>query len=186
MNVFDFDGTVYNGDSSIDFWLFCAKQNVAIFKFLPHQIKGFFLFISKKISKEEFKSHFFRFIKGIDNLDLAVKQFWDKNEKKIKIWYVQMHKDDDCVISASPEFILKEICKRLGINNLIATKVDIHTGKIIGKNCHGKSKVGLFKERFEDAFIDSFYSDSKSDLPMARLAKKAFFVRGNKIYKWEI
>lgn len=186
MNVFNFDGTVYKGDSSIDFWLFCASQNVDIIKFLPHQINGFFLYIAKKISKEEFKSHFFSFINGIDNLDLAVNKFWDKNGKKIKTWYAQMHKDDDCIVSASPKFLLKEICKRLGINHLIATEVDKHTGKIIGKNCYGKNKVGLFKEKFKDVLVDNFYSDSKSDLPMARLAKKAFFVSGNKISAWEI
>ena len=26
MNVYDFDGTIYNGDSTIDFYLYCIKH----------------------------------------------------------------------------------------------------------------------------------------------------------------
>ena len=33
MNVYDFDDTIYNGDSSLDFVLFCFKKNKKLFKF---------------------------------------------------------------------------------------------------------------------------------------------------------
>lgn len=33
--------------------------------------------------------------------------------------------------------------------------------------------------------IDEFYSDSHSDDPLARLAKQAFLVKGEKLTPWE-
>ena len=33
--------------------------------------------------------------------------------------------------------------------------------------------------------IDEFYSDSVSDAPLAKLAKKAFLVEDNKLLPWE-
>ena len=59
------------------------------------------------------------------------------------------------------------------------------TGEIIGKNCYGNIKSELFKEKFATVKIENFYSDSKSDLPIALLAKQAYFVKKNKIRVWD-
>ena len=88
------------------------------------------------------------------------------------------------MISASPKFLLEEICSRIGIKNLIATEVDKKTGKLLGKNCHGKNKVVFYQEKFRDVEIESFYSDSHSDNPMAKISKNAFLVKGEKIIMW--
>ncbi len=185
MNVFDFDKTIYDGDSSLDFWFFCLKKDFRLARFFPRQIFGAILYAARRISKEEFKSRFFTFFAGISDINAFVREFWNANERKIKPWYKEMQKDDDCVISASPEILLSEICTRLGIKNLIATKVDSQTGRLVGKNCHSEQKCAAFREKFKNAEIGAFYSDSKSDEPMAKIAKNAFLVRGEKINEWE-
>lgn len=185
MNVFDFDGTVYDGDSSVDFWFFQIRKNPCLLRFFPRQLFGGFLFFMKKITKEEFKSRYFSFIEGIADVDSAVKAFWNQNEHKIKNWYKNQQKEDDCVISASPNFLLKEICCRLGIKNLIATDVNKKTGKLLGMNCHDKNKPVFFSECFKNVAIESFYTDSKSDAPMARLAKRSFLVKKETITEFD-
>ncbi len=42
MNVYDFDGTIYSGDSTIDFYLFCLRKQPEILCMGGKQIKGFF------------------------------------------------------------------------------------------------------------------------------------------------
>lgn len=59
MNVFDFDGTIYDGDSSINFWLFCLKNDIKLIRFFPLQASGLFLYIFKFVDKKEFKKLFF-------------------------------------------------------------------------------------------------------------------------------
>ena len=79
--------------------------------------------------------------------------------------------------------MIDEICKRLQVD-YIASKVDRSTGQLIGANCRGEEKVKRFTTAYPHAIIDSFYSDSKADQPLANMAKKAFLVNGNKIYLW--
>ena len=116
---------------------------------------------------------------GID-----VKDFWKEYIGNIKPFYLEQKKDDDVIISASPEFLLKPVCERLKIKNLIASKVNMQSGKYTGVNCHGKEKVKRFYEAFPNGKIDSFYSDSYSDSPLAEIADKAFMVDGDKIESW--
>ena len=42
-----------------------------------------------------------------------------------------------------------------------------------------------FREIFPDGKIGEFYSDSYSDTPLARLAEKAFLVKGDRLLPWE-
>ena len=110
MNAYDFDKTVYYGDSTADFYLFCLKRHKKIITLAP-SLFGAFL-------------------------------------------------------------------------NLIASKVNMQSGKYTGVNCHGKEKVKRFYEAFPNGKIDSFYSDSYSDSPLAEIADKAFMVDGDKIESW--
>ena len=71
------------------------------------------------------------------------------------------------------------------MKKLIASPVDIRTGKYFGKNCHGAEKVRRLRAEYPDAVIENFYSDSHSDDPMAAAAKNAWFVNGETLSKWK-
>ena len=184
MNVYDFDNTIYNGDSTFDFYLFCLKRNKNIIKRFPNLAKSFAKFyVFKKGNKTEFKENMYSFLKYIDT-EKEVKEFWKTHLKNIKPWYFENQMDSDLIISASPEFLLKPICRILGIKHLIASKVSPVDGKYTGKNCHGKEKVRRFKQLYNEK-IDEFYSDSYSDNPLALISKKSYMVKGDKITKWD-
>ena len=88
------------------------------------------------------------------------------------------------IISASPEFHIREICSRIGIKNVIASKVDPKTGRCLGPNCRDEEKVRRFREIFGDAEIDDFYSDTEHDVPLAILAKRAYLIKNGTITDW--
>ncbi len=184
MNVYDFDGTIYKGDSAIDFYLFCLKRKPIIIKRFISQIVSFIKYKLKKISKEEFKETFYSYFNDIKNIDEYVELFWDKNQHKIKKWYIKQKNKNDVIISASPEFMIKNIGKRLGIKNIICSKVDKKTGTYYGKNCYGEEKVRRFKEIYKDKIINNFYSDNYCDAPLADISENAYYVKNNKIIKW--
>ena len=135
---------------------------------------------SKKVQKLILKKKCTDFLP----IEKDVNDFWKEYIGNIKPFYLKQKKDDDVIISASPEFLLKPVCKRLKIKNLMASKVDMHSGKYSGVNCHGKEKVKRFYKAFPDGKIDNFYSDSYSDSPLAEIAKKAFMVDGDKVEGW--
>ena len=184
MNVYDFDKTIYKGDSTIDFYIYCLKKYPKIIFCLPRQLIAAIKYKFKIIDKTRFKEEFYCFLEKVSDIDQEIKCFWDKNGDRIKEWYKEKKQDDDVIISASPEFLLSEIFRRIGIRNLIASKVDKKTGKYIGINCYGKEKTERFYQEFSNGIIEEFYSDSYSDEPMAKLAKKSFIVSKNIIKKW--
>lgn len=184
MNVYDFDNTIYDGDSSVDFTIFAMTRNLKTLRVIPRQILAIFNYKNKRITKEAMKEALFSYLKYMDEPESLVERFWNKNMGKIKNFYLEQQGNDDVIISASPYFLLQPICEMIGINNLLATDVDINTGKFNGKNCYGEEKVARFKEIFPTRTISEFYSDSYSDEPLAKLAERAYIVKGRNIEKW--
>ncbi len=185
MNVYDFDGTIYSGDSTADFYMHCLKKYPAILLTVPGMVFAFGMYLLNVYSKTKFKEKMYKFLKYVPEVDSEVEIFWDKNQSKIKKYYRDNHRDDDVVISASPEFLLAPICERLGVKKLIASRVNKKTGKYDGENCRDTEKVKRLHEWYADARINDFYSDSLADAPLAELAENAYIVKGDKLIPWD-
>ena len=182
IDVFDFDKTLYKKDSTVQFYLFCLSKYKKIIKHLPRQFFSFILYKLKIKSKVYFKENFFIFLKDIDEPEKVVKEFWNSvKEKDFRKEILEKNINYKIVISASPEFLLKEKCKELGIDYCIATIVDIKTGKFISKNCKGPEKVERLNEFINDYKIENFYSDSLTDKYLAKLAKNSYLIKNGKI-----
>ncbi len=185
MNVYDFDKTIYNGDSTAHFYFYCLIHQPQILVWLPYQAWSFFLYVIGVYSKTQFKERFYKFFKSVKDIQNTVEKFWDKKISGIKKWYLENSREDDVIISASPEFLLKPACERLKIKNLIASKVDFNDGKYTGLNCYGAEKVERLKNEMPGFEYDYFYSDSLSDAPLASLAKKnSYIVLGDQLIEW--
>ena len=139
-----------------------------------------------RTAKEAFKEAFFSFLQGVPDADAWAEDFWRTHERRFRPWYLAQKQPDDLVVSASPEFLLAPACRRLGIRPPIASRVDARTGRYTGLNCKGAEKVSRFREQYPDAEIGQFYSDSRSDAPLAHLARRAFLVRGDSYTSWEV
>ena len=142
------------------------------------------MFVLKIREKQAFKQRMLGFLKRIPDVDGAVEAFWKKNFCRVKAFYKETQRENDVVISASPEFLVKPACEKLGIKCVMGSPVDRKTGVFSGLNCHGKEKVRRFREVFPDAQIDDFYSDSYSDDPLAQIAKRAVLVKGDQLLPW--
>lgn len=177
MNVYDFDHTVYRGDSSVDFSVYCMKNHPVLLLFLPLQCLAVAGILTGILSSRKGKEWFFCFLKWLKYPEKDIVGFWETHRKKLQLWYLSRQKNDDLIISASPYFLLEPlVCGQWRVN-LIATDMDPGSGCIAGKNCKGQEKVRLFKERFGGVQVEEFYSDSRSDTPMAELAQRAYLVK---------
>ena len=184
MNAYDFDHCIYAGDCTIDFYRFCLKQKPALLRYLPRQIWGLVQYAFGFIQKTAFKERFFSFLQGIDGRDMVIATFWETHKEKIYGWYQERQQENDLIISASPEFLLKPICDLLGVKHLIASRVDPATGKFTGENNYGVEKPKRLMADLGLDAVDSFYSDSLSDAPMAQIAKTSFMVRHGVLTPW--
>ena len=183
MNVYDFDKTIYDGDCATDFFLFSIKRNPKLLLAIKKLPFSFLRFKMKTISRTTMKESLYQYVKHIDHLESEVNDFWREHDHKIKGWYQLQKAESDLIISASPEFLIRPICEELGVH-WMASKLDTHSGLYDGNNCYGEHKVPRYREFFTDEMMDDFYSDSLSDTPLAKLAKKAYLVKGNEIREW--
>ena len=184
MNVYDFDKTIYHGDSTAHFYLYCLKTQPSTWKWLPYQGLCAIPFALGIMEKTKFKERFYKFFRSVKDIDKTVEEFWNIHKYNIKAFYYETQQEDDVIISASPYFLLEPIIKELGIKYLMASNVDKFTGKYSGINCHSTEKVRRFYEVWPDGVIDDFYSDSLSDSPLAEISKTAYMVKGHDLFPW--
>ena len=181
-NVYDFDDTIFNGDSSVRFWRFCFKNDISLVRYIPKQLFGLLCYLLKLKNLTGCKEYFFSFLKGVKDPMRTVDAFCEQSKKRIKTWYLNQKSDNDIIITASPEFLVKGFFKDEHIC-VIGTTMDCETGKISGPNCKGEEKVKRLHELFPDVKIDSFYSDSHSDDPLGNISKNRYV--GKFIKKWK-
>lgn len=183
MNVYDFDGTIYNGDSGVDFVKFMfRKKKMLVLKYLVFSLKYIIRYKLKKISFKEMKQNLFAFVKEVDDLKSFTEEFAEIHKNNIKDYYLRLRRDDDLVISASLDFYLIPLCNKMNINNVLCTKYDVENGMIIGENCKGDEKVRRFNEAYgNNAVIENAYGDSKNDVPIIKRALEGYIIKGNKI-----
>jgi len=182
--LYDFDKTVYHGDSSFHFFLFCFKKGFIKWSHLFKIIGKFIQYKTKNITKTELKEFNFSYIKDIPNIDEVVNAFWDKHRKNLKQFYLEKDRSNHIIISGSLEFLLEPICKELGVKDFIASDVDKKTGKFNRPTTLGTEKVLMIEERYPKAKIIEMWSDSYIDVPLLDLAEKSYMVKGNKIYDY--
>lgn len=184
MNVYDFDNTIYRGESAVDLFQYYLKRDRSLLRYVPEVAAALVRYKRGKISIDEalsvYGARVTAYFHTIPDFDADLKIFWDAHMHKIKPFYARLHRPDDVILSASPERVLAEVCRRIGLVHWIGTQIDEETGQIT-RLCFRENKVGCLLERFPDARIDNFYTDSFNDQPIIDLAEHAFLVKGDRI-----
>lgn len=185
MNVFDFDNTIYDGESTLDLFFYYIVRKPWLIKMLPTVLKAFKRYKKGGVTLAEALERYAPLIEKdalrVFDFENDPTKFWDKHMKKIKPLYSELRSNDDLIITASPDFNVEEICRRLGIKRFLASRINRETGRIEFANLR-ENKIKAFLEQYGDAEIENFYTDSpENDAVMIEKAKHAFIVRKNKI-----
>lgn len=178
LDIYDFDKTIVPYDSGSTFLIFCFLRYPYLWLLLPYYTVAALLLGLHILSLAQFKKHIFLFVRFIP-LEKAVKAFWDKHEKDVFEWFRPENRERyTVVISASPDFLLKEIAERLQVDTLLCTHHDPKNGTLLGENCRGEEKVRRFYEVFsKDTAVICVYSDSyRHDRPIFSLGTQCFHI----------
>lgn len=185
MNAFDFDNTIYDGESIYDFFVFCLIKNKKLLKFFPKVIKKLIEYKLNKISIDkiyDLSSSIINYAVKTSNykIEELVKLFWKKNIKKLKPEILKLVKKNDLIITGCPDFLINYISDKLNTKNIISTKYNVLESKVEFINL-GQNKVLQYKKIYGDKKIDNFYTDSFVDTPFMKYSKNVYFVKKNKI-----
>ena len=105
MRVFDFDNTIYDGESGLDIFLYyLRKEPKLIAKYVPKFGEGFIRYKMGKVTIDDVKNEYSYILKEcctqLSDIDKEIKVFWDEHEKKIKSFYAKIQREDDVIVSA--------------------------------------------------------------------------------------
>jgi HAD superfamily hydrolase (TIGR01490 family) len=179
----DFDGTIYNGDSMLDFAKI-LRGDALVKKAL---LKSSLNIVLKKLglrSSQKAKEQFLGYVfsqQSQQTIQKAVHQFtetvdgllFEKAQNELE--FLKKENTKIVIVSASCQLWLKPWCDREGFD-LISSKLEKtqhgFSGKLVGKNCKGQEKVVRIRQLFslENYSRIYCYGNDSSDLPMIDLA----------------
>lgn len=203
--IFDIDYTITRKETLMEFFKYLVSKDIKNIKFLPRALYSGLMYGVKVYDEKRVKECFLKFIENIDEAELAklTKSFYD--EKISKILYKdavdmikKLKKEGYMVvlISASPEFYVKEFYAIKEVDLIIGTKFTFESGKFIrkmdGNNCKGEEKVRrlnkvLKEKNIKVDFKNSYmFSDSLSDKPLLDLVGNPYLINYKKKHEIEI
>ena len=180
MKVFDFDNTIYRGESSVDFSFFMVRYRRRILRYVPlilFSLAGYKLCLLKKEKLESIINDFFAgVLEGEESYPFYIKEFWKTHAHKLNKNILPLIGPDDVIISASPVFLLDGIREMLGTERIIGTEVDLEQKRILWFN-FGENKVKRYRALYGDQIIDAFYTDSYNDKDLMEISQKVYLVK---------
>ena len=184
MKVFDFDNTLYHGESSLDFYFFMVRDNPRTLRCLPvvlwNTVKYKLCIVDKERLEKTINSCLRQIIRDRKSVERLVAGFWPKYGHKLDEKMLRLIGEDDLILSAGPRFLLDGIRDRLKTRNIICTEVDLDRREIVFFNFKD-NKMKRFRELYGDQKIDSFFTDSYNDKAMMDISEKVFIVKKGKI-----
>ena len=188
IDVFDFDGTIYDGDSTVDFLKYAlGKRPWLLAVLIPALVRAGFSAAAGRFSLTRFKSSLFSALAGRISLEETAAAFWqeEKTRKKLGAWFFERQRALPVVIaSASPDFELKHAALLLGADRLICTRCDPATGRLIGENCKSSEKIRRLREIYGEVIVHAMYTDDvRADGPLLALAEERYIVKHGQVQR---
>lgn len=189
--VFDFDGTITKKDSFLEFVKF-AKGKIAFYVGFILYSPLLVLYKLRCYPNWRVKLYLFSYyFKGmsLNEFDKLAVLFCDESinslirpKAKGTIEKYLANHNKIIIISASVDNWVKPIARRLGIEDVIGTQIEIDknnclTGKFISKNCYGREKVNRLKEYYpniEETYLIAF-GDSRGDKELLLFANESYY-----------
>lgn len=181
IDVFDFDGTIYDGDSTVDFLKFAIMRHPSVLPcFISPLLFALRMAVTRKFSLTAFKDRLFSGLAGRIDLAGEAEAFWksEKTRDRLGEWFSRRERTLPVVIaSASPDFELRPAASLLGADLLIATPCDPKTGHLTGPNCKSAEKIRRIGETLGEVQVRSMYTDDvKADGPLLVIAEEQYLV----------
>lgn len=187
MNAYDFDNTIYDGESIYDFFFFCLKNDITLFRYIPEVVYRLLQYKFNHLDLDKLVHTATKIITSFlkrnkISVDELVSEFWKKNHHKLKPQFLRQLKEGDLIITGAPKFIIEPIQEQLKTKNIISTKVHPKTFHIEFL-CLKENKVKAFLEKYPNTIIKNFYTDSLADIPMMEYCENVYLVNRNEIHK---
>ena len=194
--AFDFDGTITNRDTLLEFIKFAKGKTAFYLGFLLHLpwllAMKCHLYPNWK-TKQMIFSYFFKGV-NLDEFDAVCYRFFMERGENLlyqdAVKQIKQHLyrgDKIVVISASIDNWVKPFAESLGINQVLGTQLELSgtghlTGRFATANCYGEEKVKrllqLYPDRTQYRLV--VYGDSRGDKELLAFSDGSYYKQFNR------
>ncbi len=184
MQVFDFDNTLYHGESAVDFALWMIRHNRKVLLWLPRIIWNLLKYklclINLKSLMQPANAFLRTIIRDEKQMQRAVACFWETHRRFLNREMIAKIRPGDVIITAGPSFLFAPIRAELKDVRMICTEIDLRRKQLIYINMHD-NKTKRFREEFGQTPIARFFTDSFNDRAMMEIAERVYLVKRSRI-----
>ena len=186
--AFDFDGTLTRGDTLVPFLRrVCGGQEVirAVARLPRHMV------LDRRVGRNQVKTALLALLRGrsLIEIEAAAERFADEvvrsRLRPSMVQRLEWHRgrgDRIVVVSASPEIVVRAVARRLGVDTVLATRLEtdaggLLTGRLDGLNVRGVEKVNRLRGHLCEEEVEIWaYGDSAGDRELLAQAAVAVWV----------
>lgn len=182
--LFDLDETLIDGDSASLWSEFMLHRGLVDHEFIAQEQLMMQKYAAGEMSMEAYMAFTLAPLRGMAQADIAKQtalfalneieaRFYA--EAKAAVKQAQRAEQRLIVISATADFVVQAVAKRLGIREVIAIQTELldghYTGNTVGVLSYQQGKVTRLQAYLGADYPDlmrtaTFYSDSRNDLPL--------------------
>lgn len=184
MRVFNFTKVIYDGNASLDLFIFFVKQKYSrIFSFFK-LLGPIFMWVTKRGSMKDIMELFYQIILA-DITISEIELFKVTNAHKVDLEGFGIIKDtnDYVIITSEPTFIVDLFINRNKFN-VICTEFDTRSFKIIGKLCVGEEKLNRLRQVGINA-IKELYIFSFQEKALMKISEQILIYRNAHLIEFE-
>ena len=158
MKAFDFDNTIYRGESSIDLAVYMIRNNKKIILYLPMIFTNLVKYKLCMIGREEMETILNDFCQAVmedkDEVPRIIERFWQTHAHKLNERILKLIGPEDIIITAGPDVLINGIRDRLHTDHIISSEVDLNSGR-----------------------FTYFYTDSYNDRALMEISDRVYLVK---------
>lgn len=182
--LFDLDNTLIDGDSASLWSEFMLLRGLVDNKFVCSEKAMMDQYATGDMSMQDYMAFTLNPLRGLPQQDIAKQTaLFVQTEIKPRFYAAaleaiqayQLAKKRLIIISATADFLVNEVAKKLGISEVIAIQTEIidgyYSGKMVGIPSYQQGKVRRLQAYLGETYTELtsqaiFYSDSSNDLPL--------------------
>lgn len=183
MKVYDFDGSIYQGNLIWDFYRFCLRRQPRLLCSLPHAVWCALCACFGARPWDDVWAQLYASLLGLSDAPRLAEQFWSEARRaRLNPAYLERQAQGDLLLSRAPEYLFAPLKQSLGMS-ILGAHWDLHGG--FHANREGAERLRRIRALAPEQELTLFWGSRLTDHALAMKALRRYYVRGKRRQDWD-
>jgi len=183
MKVYDFDGSIYQGNLIWDFYRFCLRRKPRLLCSLPRAVWFVLCACFGARSWDDFWELLYASLLHLPEAPRLAEQFWSAGRRaRLNPAYLERRTQGDLLLSRAPEYLFVPLEQQFGMSFLGA---HWESGGEFHANREGIERLRRIRAFAPEQELTLFWGSYLTDHTLAIKATQRYYVRGKQRQDWD-